>query len=329
MNVASQVTIVMYHFIRELKRSRYPGIKGLSVEEFRGQLAYARRHYNVVRMEQVIEAMRGSPDALPSRALLLTFDDGYMDHYLNVLPILDEMGMQGSFFPPGKAVSEKRVLDVNKIHFVLACVRDPREIVQFIFDELDRARERLGLRSNDYYYEKLSGDSRYDTRDVAFIKRILQRELDESFRNELTDRLFRQYVTEDEAAFSAEIYMNMDQLRYLVRAGMFVGSHGYDHYWLNTLTPGEQAREIDLSLRFLAGIGLDTSRWVMCYPYGGYNTELLQILRGRGCILGLTTEVAIADMAKCDPLVLPRIDTNDLPKRADASPNDWNRSVQG
>ncbi len=327
--MAGQVTIVMYHFIRELKRSRYPGIKGLSVEEFRGQLDYARRHYNLVRMEQVIEAMQGNPDALPSRALLLTFDDGYLDHYLNVLPILDEMGMQGSFFPPGKAVTERRVLDVNKIHFVLACARDPREIVQFIFDEFDRARERLGLRSNDYYYEKLSCDSRYDTPDVAFIKRILQRELTESFRTELTDRLFRQYVTEDEAAFAAELYMNMDQLRYLVRAGMFVGSHGYDHYWLNTLTPAEQAREIDLSLQFLARIGLDTSRWVVCYPYGGYNTELLQILRGRGCVLGLTTKVAIADLAKCDPLILPRIDTNDLPKRADAPPNDWTRSVLG
>lgn len=317
----------MYHFVRELERSRYPGIRGLSVAGFRGQLEYTLRYYNVVCMEQVIGAVQGNPDALPPRALLLTFDDGYIDHYLNVLPILNELGLQGSFFPPARAISENHILDVNKIHFVLACVRDPRESVQFIFDELDRNRERLGLEANSYYYKNLSGDSRYDTPDVTFIKRILQRELPEPFRAELIDRLFRRYVTADEAAFSAGLYMNVDQLRYLVRAGMFVGSHGYDHYWLNTLAPADQAREVDLSLRFLAGIGVDTARWVMCYPYGGYNASLLQIVRDRGCVLGLTTEVAIADLARCDPLTLPRLDTNDLPKCGDISPNDWTRSA--
>jgi peptidoglycan/xylan/chitin deacetylase (PgdA/CDA1 family) len=317
----------MYHFVRELERSRYPAIKGLSVEGFRGQLEYIRRHYNVIRMEQVIAAVQGNTDALPPRALLLTFDDGYSDHYLNVLPILDELGWQGSFFPPAKAVVEHRVLDVNKIHFVLASVWDPREIVQFIFAELDRNRERLGLEANGYYYEKLTGDSRYDTPDVTFIKRILQRELPEAFRAELTDQLFRQYVSADEAAFSAELYMNVDQLRYLVRTGMFVGSHGYDHYWLNTLMPAEQAREIELSLQFLAGIGVDITRWVMCYPYGGYDAGLLQILREHGCVLGLTTEVAIADLTQCDPLTLPRLDTNDLPKRGDVPLSDWTRSA--
>ncbi len=325
--MATKVTIVMYHFVRDLERSRYPEIKGLSVEGFRGQLEYTIRHYNVVRMEQVIGAVQGNPDALPPRALLLTFDDGYIDHYLHVLPILDELKIQGSFFPPAKVISENRVLDVNKIHFVLASVRNPKEIVQFIFDELDRNREQFGFSANNYYYEKLSGDSRYDTPEVTFIKRILQRELPESFRTELTDRLFRRYVTEDEAAFSKELYMNTDQLRYFVRASMFVGSHGYDHYWLNTLKPVEQIREVDLSLKFLSSIGVDTAEWVMCYPYGGYNRSLLKILRERGCVLGLAVEVAIADLNRCDPLTLPRLDTNDLPRQGDASPNRWTQEI--
>jgi hypothetical protein len=70
---------------------------------------------------------RGADDparTLPERALLLTFDDGYADHYQTVFPLLDRLGLQGSFFPPARAILERRVLDVNKIHFLLAGVAD-------------------------------------------------------------------------------------------------------------------------------------------------------------------------------------------------------------
>ena len=41
--MTNRCTIVMYHYVRELRRSRYPGIKGLSTEKFRGQLDYLAR----------------------------------------------------------------------------------------------------------------------------------------------------------------------------------------------------------------------------------------------------------------------------------------------
>ena len=35
-----KLTVIMYHYVRDLKHSRYPDIKGLQVEEFRGQIQY-------------------------------------------------------------------------------------------------------------------------------------------------------------------------------------------------------------------------------------------------------------------------------------------------
>ena len=63
----------------------------------------------------------------------------------------------------------------------------------------------------------------------------------------------------------------------------------------------------------------------MCYPYGGYDESLLSILKERNCTVGLTIEVGIADLAKNDPLTLPRLDTNDLPKDSEAGANKWTR----
>jgi len=61
----------------------------------------------------------------------------------------------------------------------------------------------------------------------------------------------------------------------------------------------------------------------MCYPYGAYNHSLLNLLKDRGCVVGLTTHVGIADLKQDVPLTLPRLDTNDLPKNSNASPNEW------
>jgi hypothetical protein len=97
---------------------------------------------------------------------------------------------------------------------------------------------------------------------------------------------------------------------------------------MNTLNPEEQLEEVEASLAFLNTLGCDLQNWVMCYPYGGYDQSLLAILKRKHCAIGLATGVAIADLATDNILTLPRLDTNDLPKRRDAPPNDWTREMQ-
>lgn len=323
----NRVTIVMYHFVRDLKHTRYPEIKGLDSAAFVEQIEYIKRHYEPITLEDLIGATRFESRRLPPNAVLLTFDDGYIDHFETVFPVLEKYRIQGSFFPPAKAILEHRVLDVNKIHFVLASVQDKSLIIKSIFAEIQNNMARYGLESPEVYYEKLANPNRYDTADVVFIKRVLQRALPEEFRGRIVDKLFAQFVTNDEQAFANELYMSVEQLRHMRSSGMHIGSHGYDHYWMNTLDEDGQLREIDRSLEFLATLGCDLQNWVMCYPYGGYDSSLLAILKNKNCAIGLATEVAIADLAIDNILTLPRIDTNDLPKRKEASPNDWTKQM--
>lgn len=324
--MSNAVTIIMYHFVRELRNSRYPEIKGLETLDFIGQIEYILRFYNVISMEELLAAA-SSGGWLPPNALLLTFDDGYADHYMSVFPILDKYGLQGSFFPPARAVLEHKVLDVNKIHFVLATVEDKAKIVRFIESEINENTSAYGLDAPGTYYEKLAIPNRYDTAEVVYIKRVLQKGLPEELRARIVDKLFAEFVTRDEAAFACELYMNVEQIKCMRRDGMFIGSHGYDHYWLNTLSRQEQEREIDRSLDFLGSLGCSLESWVMCYPYGGYNDSLLSVLAERGCRIGLGTNVAIADLGVENHLALSRLDTNDLPKCRDSEPNLWTQKV--
>ena len=311
----NRCTVIMYHYVRELQYTRYPGIKGRTVTEFRGQLEYLAKNYTFVRAADIVTAAQGEGE-LPPNAVWLTFDDAYVDHYANVFPILDAMGIEGAFFPPVKAIVNHEVLDVNKIHFVLASVKDLTALIKEINHQLDVNREEYSLKSNDYYRRKFAHENRFDPAEVIFVKRLLQVELPEKLRHKITSALFAQYVSDNEAAFSRELYMNKDQMRCMHRHGMTIGSHGYDHYWLDSLPPDKQAQEVDRSLDFLREVGTDMSAWVMCYPYGARNKSLLALLRERGCKLGLTTEVRVADLTTDNVLELPRLDTNDLTIKA-------------
>lgn len=115
----SKLYISMYHYTRDIVHSRYPQIKGLDTNLFRQQIEYMKNNFNIVTMEQVIDAVEGKSE-LSEKALLLTFDDGYIDNYTFAFPILEEFGIQGSFFIPGKTFTTHQLLDVNKIHYILA-----------------------------------------------------------------------------------------------------------------------------------------------------------------------------------------------------------------
>ena len=62
---------------------------------------------------------------------------------------------------------------------------------------------------------------------------------------------------------------------------------------------------------------IDRKRWVMNYPYGNYNDDVLKYIAKEGAVLGLTTQVAVADLDKYPPLELPRLDCNDFPPKSE------------
>lgn len=312
--MSQPLTIVMYHYIRDFARTRYPGIKGLDLAGFRRQLDHLATRYDIVRMEDVIAAVESGTE-LPPEAALLTFDDGYAEHYDIVFPMLHDRGIQGSFFPPLAPVVDGTLLDVNRVHFILASVDSSHRLAEAIDEEIAAAGDREDLRSVADYRAEWAHANRFDDADTIYVKRMLQTALPGDLRAEIAGRMFERFVSVDEAAFAGELYISRDQARLMVDCGMYFGSHGRSHHWLNRVDHGTRVVEIDESLTFLADIGMPVDdHWVMCYPFGGWDEELVALLRERKCSVGLTTEVATAQIGSDDPLKLPRYDTNDFPQ---------------
>jgi len=306
----SQLTIVMYHYVRPILESKFPSIKGLEVNGFKRQLDYLESEFDIVSTEDVIASVKNAKK-LPRKACWLTFDDGYKDHFKYVFPELKERGIQGSFFPPRVAIQGNKVLDVNSIHHILASC-----------DNLSKLRNRLDQLCRDASISSLELDrlwgeygvaNRFDDEVTIYIKRMLQHALPEELRNAITSKFFEECVGVSQSTFSKELYMSTSELTQLVNEGMYVGSHGSQHYWLDRISPQDQQIDIKESLAFLEEVGAPTKDWVMCYPYGAFNDDTLSVLRSLGAAVGLTTEVRQANLSADDSLTLPRFDTNDFP----------------
>lgn len=311
----SELTIVMYHYVRDLKNSRYPDIKGLDVALFEQQIQFFEEHYHVVTMEEVICAAREEHNSLPRGAVLLTFDDGYMDNYLYVYPILKKYGLQGSFFISGKTLAEHKLLDVNKIHFVLASA-DSKAVMSDILDELDTYRQQgCRLPDNEELIQKYAVANRFDTKEIAFIKRVLQTAIPEEIRSQVASKLFEKYVGVSETVFAHELYLNNSQIQCMKDGGMYFGVHGYDHYWLGNLREEEMKQDIHAALEVMRDY-IDPDCWVMNYPYGSYSDSVIEYVKSMGCKLGLSTEVRRALLDKDNVYALPRYDCNDFPPKS-------------
>jgi peptidoglycan/xylan/chitin deacetylase (PgdA/CDA1 family) len=310
------VTIVMYHYVRELRKTRYPKIRGLNVDDFIKQLKTLEENYTPVRMEDCIRVLNGDEAHFPDNAVLLTFDDGYLEHFTHVFPILEKRGLQGSFFAPVQSTVEDRVLDVNKIHFILAVSGEPEELLCELESEIKKLKGEFDLEEPAYYFEKVgSTEHPYDPPEIIKFKRVLQRELPYEARQEIVSALFNKYVDVPEDVFSAELYMNEDQLKTMIRSGMYVGGHGYSHKWLDSIDEAEQKFELDQTEHFLDSLGTDPDYKVMCYPYGGYDNSLLSQLERSGFTAGLTTVSETAVLCESNRFELARIDTNEMGKK--------------
>ena len=99
-----------------------------------------------------------------------------------------------TFFIPGKTLAEHRLLDVNKIHYTLASA-DIYLLPEDVKKQMDHYRgSEYDYPPTDELFDRYAKDSRFDTKETVFVKRMLQTVLPERLRNIISGNLFEKYV---------------------------------------------------------------------------------------------------------------------------------------
>lgn len=240
----------------------------------------------VLPLGQAVEAMnRGD---LPSRALSITFDDGYADNHDIALPLLQRHAMSAAFFVATGFLDGGRMWNDS----VIESVRRSKQPV-------------LDLRGLG-----LEGIDRLPLHDVPQRRVAIDRLLRSAKYLETERRLqvVDQIAARAECELPGNLMMTTRQLETLHAAGMDIGAHTAHHPILAQLDRNEARREIELGR---AQLERATGRRIslFAYPNGkpgqDYSPASVRLVRELGFDAAVTTAPGVMG-ADTDRWQIPR-----------------------
>lgn len=305
-------TIVFYHYVRDVERTSFPGIKALSVADFAAQVDWLRERFEIIdgaTFERAVVARTG----FSRPTALLTFDDGFVDHHEHCFPILRSRGLGGIFFLAGATLGRRpSLLNVHKTHFLLSRLGAER-----FAREVTAALEREGLAVPMPREGERKGVYRYDEAPDTRVKRILNYEAPYPVADRVLSVLFEQHIGGSEE-FATTLYLSAAQAGEMARGGMTFGFHTETHPVLSRLDRVRQRAEMQNGPRLIRELtGQETVSF--CYPHGfvhTYNADTLGVLEECGYSMAFNTDRREALIGRDPRYELPRFDTRDV-ERAD------------
>ena len=296
------LTVMMYHYIRDPGDSAEEGsgIPGMFVKDFEAQLDDLSRQHTFISWPDLRVALK-EQKPLPASPCLLTFDDGVLDHYVNVFRILRERNLSGLFFVLDRSETDGLVL-AHKIHFLLARLglTGLRDAIWEKLNSAQRTRFTEAERGYQLKYPSISEERR-----INLLKAVLQRDLSNE-ADPMLGSLFEMHVgSEKETARS--YYLNSEQMREMTAGGMHFGGHSRTHPWFDWIDAEARTAEIKASAELLQKI--ESEPWAFAFPYGGLAEDAPQMLKVHGFIAAFTTQTQLRHTA---PFLIGRLDGEEI-----------------
>jgi peptidoglycan/xylan/chitin deacetylase (PgdA/CDA1 family) len=269
----------------------------VSPASFERQVAYLRRHYQVVSLGELLRQMEAGR-SLTRRTVVLTFDDGYRNNYDAAFPVLRRFGCPATVFVASDAVAHQRSLWVTRLYFwfALATVR--------------RLRLEVGGRVHEHEWATVVERKRAARRVLTSLLRV-DRPARERALGELAAHLG---VDASVDPFDRLPMLRWEQLREMARAGIAVGSHTVSHPALASLADEEVFWELAESRRVLQdGVGAPVTE--VAYPFGGEKEigPRAALLARKAGYDGACTMIPGANQTGGDRFALRRIAVQDVP----------------
>lgn len=280
---SASLLVLTYHRVAEPgdRPDLDPTLISATPDVFERQMRMLRRTHEIVGLEDVLRAVE-TGSGLPSRAVLLTFDDGYEDLARHAIPTLEDLGLTATIFVPTAFPDHpERSFWADRLHQAFS---------ETSLSELSSPLGALSLQTPD---DRLASRKRLR----SHLKTLSHRRA-----TELVEEVCRQLGEPEERRASV---LGWEALRRLSARGFSIASHTRHHPVLTRLSP-EEIREEIVSAREDLERELGTSLPVFCYPNGSHDDSVVSILREEGYRLAVTTLHGGNDLTATDPLRLRR-----------------------
>lgn len=254
-------TILTYHRVLNVANiQNYEFDENLisaNTDQFSRQISFLKDHYNVISFRSLFEAI-GSGRKLPGNTVIITFDDGFLDNYVNAYPVLKRHAVTATFFISTDYIGKERYFWFD-------------ELVYFL-KKVDLADMQKLMDSYCIQYNNTGAFNRGDA--IRCCMRFVKR-TDNGIRLQFIEKLksLNPSAGPDAANKSAQarylnIPMTWEQLREMSAGGIEFGSHTMSHPILANLNDDDLFYELNESHRLLSTAGINYFP-VLAYPVGG------------------------------------------------------------
>lgn len=300
---------IMYHYVRP-DNPELPYFRHLHIDDFVKQLEYFGNEYGFISKDDFQNSMATQE---PIQGVILTFDDGFKDHYQYVFPELIKRNIWGIFYIPTSPFITKKLIDVHRIHMLIGKYggNNIADAMQGIIKEEMLSHEHVKEFHSETYSRQKNDPS------TNYVKRLLNYFIDYKYRESVIDQLMSIFYR-NESEITTDFYMTKSQIEKMNLDGMVVGSHTVNHPVMSKLSRNMQEKELVESFCFLESITGKSAIKTFCYPYGGFHTftsETEELLENIGCHFSFNVESR--DISKGDISnrrhALPRYDCNQFP----------------
>jgi peptidoglycan/xylan/chitin deacetylase (PgdA/CDA1 family) len=227
-------------------------------QSFRKQLQILKRNYNVISPEQFRAWVSGG-EALPRRAVLLTCDDGLLNHRTEMLPILAEEQVSCMFFVTAASAEENpTILWYVELYLILSATQ--------------KSSVRFTYRDTSWDWPAGNSAQRRATW-MEFVERLSEYDADyrtswlQHAKAELGVADVVERYMSDPVLRTRFALMGKSELRQLAEAGMAIGAHTVSHPLLSKQSAAVAENEMRESQRILAE-AVGERVWAMAYPFG-------------------------------------------------------------
>jgi len=273
-NEAKDVKVLAYHSINKIT------LGPLEIEQepqnFKQQMLFLKKNYHVLSLSEFIQCMKNG-QKYPDNSVLITFDDGYKDNYINAYPVLKKLSLPAVIFLTTDPVEKNIPLFYDSLRY--AILNTKRKTL----DLHDWGLRLYALYNSELYLKEIICE-------ITDYSKTLSRRR----QLEFTDVIFDRLLLDKKSLLSQKLYLDWNEIKEMASSGIEFGAHTMSHPSLGKTSLEQIKKELVESKKL---IETRTGKEVVsfAYPFGSshdYSSTLPDILDENGfeCAFMLTPE---------------------------------------
>ncbi len=265
-NISSFQRILLYHGIDKTGNTKINS-RFISNEAFEEQLIFFKEHFHVVSIEDYYSAKFHSKKP----TLCLTFDDGYANNYHYVFPLLEKYQIPATILITTLRAAGNDILWADVLDIAAYKYKKPFEI----------EGERFSLKRKTGYVSEATK--------IPLKESIKQKGYDYKLKMQKAIPDLNKILRSEELKGYWEL-LSPAEIKEMAASNLItIGSHGYYHNCLETLSATELTFELRESKKWLEEI-IKKPVMALAFPDGSFSQEVIDTAKQMGYHYLLTVD---------------------------------------